>query len=110
MVALITLAIAMAPQPDPQSKLPPLFATGMFVVVGSILVLPSLIAALGLLRRKRWAWHVLLAQAVLIIWLFPLGTAVACFGIWGFLTRNPAEMDISQPAPSETLIPSAELT
>lgn len=48
----------------------------------------QLLAAYGLLRRRRWARILLLLFSVLYVWIFPLGTALAIYTWWFLHTEG----------------------
>lgn len=68
---------------------PMLFLVMMIVslIVYSLLILPSLIAGYGLLKRKRWAKIFAMISAVLAAINFPHGTALCVYTFW-FLTGD----------------------
>jgi hypothetical protein len=55
----------------------------------ALLALPSLIAGIGLLSRKRWGRIFALVVCILSLLHLPLGTALGIFGIY-VLTRDDA--------------------
>ncbi|HWT03145.1 MAG TPA: hypothetical protein VN256_23035 [Pyrinomonadaceae bacterium] len=54
----------------------------VMIPVGLLLMAFLLSTAYGLLRRKPWGRILALASAVLFVWLFPLGTALAIYAWW----------------------------
>lgn len=54
----------------------------VLILVGLILTVFLLSTAYGLLRRKRWARIPALILSALLVWLFPLGTALAIYNWW----------------------------
>jgi hypothetical protein len=56
----------------------------VMIPVGLLLMAFFLSIAYGLLRRRPWGRILVLASAVLFVWLVPLGTALAIY-VWWFL-------------------------
>jgi hypothetical protein len=54
----------------------------VLIPVALILTVFILFTAYGLLRRRRWARIPALILSALLIWLFPLGTALAIYSWW----------------------------
>jgi hypothetical protein len=54
----------------------------LLILVGLILTVFLLSTAYGLLRRRRWARIHALILSALLVWLFPLGTALAIYTWW----------------------------
>lgn len=73
---------------DPDAML----ATGTCatVIAGIMLTLsiPSLIAGIGLLKRKNWARILAIVLAVLHLFNFPLGTAISAYTMWALLNER----------------------
>jgi hypothetical protein len=65
-----------------------------------------LAGGLGLLRGKRWARTVIITLSVMMILLFPVGTALGAFGFWALLGPDskqhvpPAEVRTSPQPPT----------
>lgn len=57
-------------------------AIAAFLIFISI---PGLIAGLGLYRRKEWARILTLVISVIILFNFPLGTAIGIYSIWALV-------------------------
>lgn len=54
----------------------------VLILVGLILTIFVLSTAYGLHRRKPWARIMALILSCLLVWLFPLGTALAIYTWW----------------------------
>jgi hypothetical protein len=54
----------------------------LLILVGLLLTVFLFITASGLLRRRRWAKVLALILSALLVWLFPLGTALAIYTWW----------------------------
>ncbi len=52
-----------------------------------VLAAPSIVAGIGLLKRKEWARILTLILACLAVFNFPIGTAIAVYTFW-VLTNN----------------------
>jgi hypothetical protein len=61
--------------------------TIVLLIVYALLILPSLLAGYGLLKRKRWAKVFAYISAALAAMSFPHGTALCVYTIW-FLTSD----------------------
>jgi len=48
----------------------------------TVVAIPFLVAASGLLRFKRWARPVAIGLSALSVPIFPIGTAVGVYGLW----------------------------
>lgn len=57
-------------------------AIAAFLIFVSI---PGLIAGLGLYRRKEWARILTLVISVIVLFNFPLGTAIGIYSIWALV-------------------------
>lgn len=57
-------------------------AIAAFLIFVSI---PGLIAGFGLYRRKEWARILTLVISVIILFNFPLGTAIGIYSIWALV-------------------------
>ncbi len=99
--------ISMAAPNDPDA----LLAVPIVGLVGSILVMlifalsvPSIIAGVGLLKRRPWARILTIALSVLNLINIPFGTLLGIYGLWVLLSRNTAPLFGVTPiaAPSAT--------
>lgn len=54
----------------------------IFILVGLFLTVFVISTAYGLQRRKAWARITALILSCLLVWLFPLGTALAIYTWW----------------------------
>jgi hypothetical protein len=95
---------------DPSSRSALQVVGGGFVAFSIFYFLPGFIAGLGLLRGKHWARTTLVVLSLLVILLFPVGTALGGFGLWVLLGQAskhvpPTPNDgppLRRPAPSTT--------
>jgi hypothetical protein len=64
--------------------------SGVFLVIG----VPSLIAGVGLLKKKSWARIVTIMVAIMALTSFPFGTGAGVYTLW-VLTRTESEQPLS---------------
>ena len=64
------------------------FTVVFYVALGLVLVLPTVVASRKLwkLRRGARGWGIL--AAVLVFWVFPVGTFLAIYALWFFLSTE----------------------
>jgi len=67
--------------------------SGLLLVIG----IPSLIAGVGLLKKKRWARVVAIMVAILAVTSFPIGTGAGIYTLW-VLTRTETDQLLSPAA------------
>lgn len=63
----------------------------VMIVVCTILSLPSILAGIGLFKRKEWARILTLIISVLDLINFPIGTAVGVYSIWALSQSETVE-------------------
>jgi hypothetical protein len=68
-----------------------------FLVCVSI---PGLIAGIGLYRRKEWARILTIVISVIILFNFPLGTAIGIYSIWAMVQPETVAA-FNRPEPSQ---------
>jgi len=66
------------------------------IVIGLILTVYFLLVAYGLLKRRPWVRLPALILSGLLVWLFPLGTALAIYN-WWFLHSEGAKRLFERP-------------
>jgi Ni,Fe-hydrogenase I cytochrome b subunit len=64
----------------------------VLMIVMVILSIPSIIAGIGLFKRKEWARILTLIISVLDLFNFPLGTAVGVYSIWAMVQPETVEI------------------
>ncbi len=67
------------------NRLPLLIGGGVGLIAGTILVvlaLPSIVAGIGLLRRREWARILTIVLSILHLLHVPLGTIVGVYSLW----------------------------
>ena len=77
----IVVVIGLLLSRDPQRDSALLFVGPVFLAMGVLFFLPGLIGGLGLLRGKAWARAIIIILSILILLLFPVGTALGGFGL-----------------------------
>lgn len=87
----------MAPQTECAGKpLPGAFQAmpgGIMILIGliiSVFIFLELIAGIFLIKRKSWARFVIVGFSILVIFSFPLGTALGVYSLWSLLIRENA--------------------
>jgi hypothetical protein len=58
----------------------------LFLMICSV---TDIISGRGILRQKPWAWNIVIVRAVMDLFVFPIGTALGIYSIWG-LTHDVA--------------------
>jgi hypothetical protein len=64
--------------------------SGVFLVIG----IPSLVAGVGLLKKKGWARIAAIMLAILAVASFPIGTGAGIYALW-VLTRTETDQLLS---------------
>ncbi len=96
--ALLIAALGALPGVLDQVWLPLALTTAMGIVLAvvmMIVMIPSLIGGIGILRGKSWARNWLFVAAVLNLINFPLGTALGVYTLWVIWPRSEGEVTIS---------------
>jgi hypothetical protein len=57
-----------------------------------VIGIPSLIAGIGLLNRKRWARILAIILAILALSSFPIGTAAGIYTLWVLTQRETEQL------------------
>ena len=78
-----------------------------FVAISSVYFLPGFLSGIGLLRGKQWARTVLVVLSLLVILLFPVGTALGGFGLWVLLGRDSRQLQAPSPEVEQPKRPSS---
>lgn len=58
------------------------------VVAAVLLILPPLLAALGMFKRKTWAKTAGIIAAIISLLSFPLGTALGVYALWFLFSED----------------------
>jgi hypothetical protein len=82
---LIGLVPVLGTASDPTAEVAFEYVTGFFLFIAAPLLLPAFVGGLGLLYGKRWARSVIITLSLLLLPLFPLGSALGAFGLWTLL-------------------------
>lgn len=98
MMAIFSALIFVGPQ-GPDDPPPGLFLVLMlfFAFVYGAMILPSIIAGYGLLKRRKWAKTASIVAGVFAGMSFPFGTAVCIYTFW-FLFSEPGKILYDRPA------------
>src|SRR6185295_18705724 len=95
------LIIGLSNQQHPSDAPPAIFLFLMMAFMSvfyGMLIVPSMIAGYGLLKRRRWAKTASIIAGVLSGMSFPLGTAVCIYTFW-FLFSEPGKILYDKPQP-----------
>lgn len=95
------MAAGMSGDPDASMALPIIGVTGTALVVFLLcLSIPPIIVGVGLLRHREWARIAGIVIAALMIFHFPIGTAVGIYALWTLLNGETARLmgEESRPA------------
>jgi len=57
-----------------------------------VLAAPSIVAGIGLLKRKEWARFLTLILSCMAVFNFPVGTAIAVYAFWVLLNDETAPL------------------
>jgi hypothetical protein len=80
---------------------------GMIVMVILTFSVPSIIAGIGLLKRRSWARILAIVLSVLNLINIPFGTLLGIYGLWVLLSRNTAPLFGVAPAAAPVAPPTA---
>jgi immunity protein 63 of polymorphic toxin system len=90
---------------DPSSRSALQVVGGRFIAFSIFYFLPGFLAGIGLLRGKQWARTVLVVLSLLVILLFPVGTALGGFGLWVLLGRDAKQVSATPSDAPQTMQP-----
>lgn len=68
----------------------------VFILLLIFSALPSIMAGIGLLQKKKWGIIIALIAGCISIFSFPFGTAVGVYTIYVFVENNKAKNDQNQ--------------
>ena len=80
---------------------------GMIVMVMLTFSVPSIIAGIGLLKRRSWARILAIVLSVLNLLNITFGTLLGIYGLWVLLSRNTAPLFGVAPAAAPVAPPTA---
>jgi len=95
------IAAGMSGDPDAGVAMPIIGITGTALVIFLLcLSIPLIVVAVGLMRHREWARIAGIVIAALLIFHFPMGTAVGAYGLWTLLNSETARLmgEGSRPA------------
>ena len=75
------------------------FAVIFYLALGVLFVLPTAMASRRMWKRKPGArvWGII--AAILIVFVFPVGTFLAIYALWFFFSSKGRDLPVSSPAP-----------
>ena len=92
-VGIAGMAMGMSGDPDAQAAIPIVGVAGSALVIFLLVLgIPPVITAVGLLKRREWARIAGIVIAALLIFHFPIGTAVGIYGLWVLLNGETARL------------------
>ena len=100
-LGIAQIALGMSNDPDAQMAMPIVgLAGGALVVFLLVLSIPPIIVGFGLMKHREWARIAGIVIAALLIFHFPIGTAVGIYGLWTLLNGETARLmgEESRPA------------
>jgi hypothetical protein len=99
-IGIAQIAMGMSGDQDARLAMPIVgLAGGALVLFLLILSVPPIIVGIGLMRHREWARIAGIVIAALLIFHFPIGTAVGIYGLWTLLNSETARlMGESRPA------------
>ena len=100
-IGIAEVAMGMSDDPDAAAAMPIVgIAGGALVVFLLILSIPPIVVGIGLTRYREWARIAGIVIAALLIFHFPIGTAVGIYGLWTLLNGETARLmgEGSRPA------------
>ena len=100
-LGIAQIALGMSGDPDAGLAMPIVgLAGGALVLFLLILSIPPIIVGVGLMRHREWARISGIIIAALLIFHFPIGTAVGIYGLWALLNGETARLmgEESRPA------------
>ena len=100
-LGIAQIALGMSNDPDAQMAMPIVgLAGGALVMFLLVLSIPLIIVGVGLIKHREWARIAGIVIAALLIFHFPIGTAVGIYGLWTLLNGETARLmgEESRPA------------
>lgn len=100
-LGIAQIALGMSGDPDAGLAMPIVgLAGGALVLFLLTLSIPPIIVGVGLMRHREWARISGIVIAALLIFHFPIGTAVGIYGLWTLLNGETARLmgEESRPA------------
>lgn len=92
-IGIAEVALGMSGDPDAEMAMPIVGIAGTALVVFLLcLSIPPIIVGIGLSRHREWARIAGIIIAALLIFHFPIGTAVGIYGLWVLLNNETARL------------------
>ena len=76
---------------DKDAEMVLMIIANVVIVLLFVLIIPGIIAGIGLFKRKEWARILTLILSVLDLFNIPLGTAVGIYSIWALVQTDVVE-------------------
>lgn len=92
-VGIAGMAMGLSGDADAQAAIPIVGVAGSALVIFLLVLgIPPVITAIGLMKRREWARIAGIVIAALLIFHFPIGTAVGIYGLWTLLNGETARL------------------
>ena len=92
-IGIAEVALGMSDDADARAAMPIVGIAGTGLVIFLLVLgIPPVITAIGLLKRREWARIAGIVIAALLIFHFPIGTAVGIYGLWALLNGETARL------------------
>lgn len=78
------------------------------IVAAVLLILPPLIAALGMFKRKSWAKTAGIVAAIISLLSFPLGTVLGVYGLWFLFSEDAKQFYLTSGGAMSYMPPPAQ--
>ena len=92
-IGIAEMALGMSDDADARAAMPLVGVAGSALVIFLLVLgIPPVITAIGLLKRREWARIAGIVIAALLIFHFPIGTAVGIYGLWTLLNGETARL------------------
>ena len=100
-VGIAGVALGMSHDPDAATAIPIVGIAGTAIIIFLLcLSVPLIIVGIGLQRHREWARIAGIVIAALLIFHFPIGTAVGVYGLWALLNSETARLMGEGPRPA----------
>jgi|SRR5687767_12326543 len=100
-IGIAGVALGMSNDPDASTAIPIVGLAGTAIVIFLLcLSVPLIVVGIALTRHREWARIAGIVIAALLIFHFPIGTAVGVYGLWTLLNSETARLmgESSRPA------------
>jgi hypothetical protein len=97
---LLCLGIVLSSDPARERALE--FIGPLYLALSAFYFIPGTLGGLGLLRGKRWSRAVIIVLSLLVVLIFPVGTALGGFGLWALLGSDSKHSAPASGEPAQT--------